>query len=70
MSHDLVIGLCDPGNDPFWLQVKDAIYQQARRLAIQLVPIASSVPGDAQGAAAQLAVVEELLALELHAVVN
>ena len=70
MSHDLVVGLCDPGNDPFWLQVKDAIYQTARRLGIQLVPIDSSVPGDAQGPAAQLAVVEELLALELHAVVN
>ena len=70
MSRDLVVGLCDPGNDPFWLQVKDAIYQTARRLGIQLVPIDSSVPGDAQGPAAQLAVVEELLALELHAVVN
>jgi len=70
MSRDLVVGLCDPGNDPFWLQVKDAVYQTARRLGIQLVPIDSSVPGDAQGPAAQLAVVEELLALELHAVVN
>ena len=70
MSRDLVVGLCDPGNDPFWLQVKDAIYQTARRVGIQLVPIDSSVPGDAQGPAAQLAVVEELLALELHAVIN
>ena len=70
MSRDLVVGLCDPGNDPFWLQVKDAIYQTARRLGLQLVPIDSSVPGDAQGPPAQLAVVEELLALELHAVIN
>ncbi len=70
MSHDLVVGLSDPGNDPFWLQVKDAIYQKAKHLPIQLVPISSSLPAAAQGMAAQLAVVEELLALELHAVVN
>jgi AraC-like DNA-binding protein/ABC-type sugar transport system substrate-binding protein/signal transduction histidine kinase len=70
MSRDLVVGLCDPGNDPFWLQVKDAIYQRAKHLPIHLVPISSSVPVDAQGMADQLAVIEELLALELHAVVN
>jgi AraC-like DNA-binding protein/ABC-type sugar transport system substrate-binding protein len=70
MARDLVVGLCDPGTDPFWLQVKDAIYQKARRLPIQLVPISPGVLGDVQGPAAQLALVEELLALELHALVN
>lgn len=70
MSRDLVVGLYDPGSDPFWLQVKDAIYQKAKRLPIELVPVSSCVPSDAAGASAQRAAVEELLALELRAVIN
>ena len=39
MSHRLRIGSRIGSADPFWVQVREAVYQKAQQLAIDLVPI-------------------------------
>ena len=46
--------------------MKDAIYQRAKHLPIQLVPISQLCLSMLKGMAGQLAVIEELLALESY----
>ncbi|MFO7634100.1 MAG: helix-turn-helix domain-containing protein [Caldilinea sp.] len=70
MSDELIIGLHRNDNDAFWVQVEEAIYQAAKAFPIQLVPITSSVIDAAQDRNAQFTVVDELLALEAHALIG
>lgn len=54
--------------DPFWVLVREGIYQRAEQLQIDLVPVEVELwplPGDKQ-----MEVIEEVLALELHGLVT
>ncbi|HEU5100956.1 MAG TPA: ATP-binding protein, partial [Roseiflexaceae bacterium] len=69
MSHRLRIGSRIGSADPFWVQVREAVYQKAQQLAIDLVPIdiahASRFSHEEH---AEL--VDELLAQDLDALIS
>lgn len=56
-----------PG-DPFWVQVREAVQQRAQELGVTLVPI--TLPADHSTGEAHLAVIEELKAQELGALIS
>ncbi|MCX7683455.1 MAG: helix-turn-helix domain-containing protein [Anaerolineae bacterium] len=69
MPHALRVGVAiDPG-DSYWVQVREAVYARADQLPLDLISI--SLPDDPQVLPdeQQVALLEELLALELDALV-
>ncbi|MEP7187600.1 MAG: ATP-binding protein [Roseiflexaceae bacterium] len=69
MSHRLRIGSRIGSADPFWVQVREAVYQKAQQLAIDLVPIDighSSRFSNEEHAE----LVDELLAQDLDALIS
>lgn len=62
------IGMQFLSGDPFWVLVREGIYQRAEQLPIDLVPVEvdfSQLTGDRQ-----MEVIEGVLAMELHAVLT
>jgi signal transduction histidine kinase/ABC-type sugar transport system substrate-binding protein len=69
MSQALRVGLHIAPDDPYWVLVREAVYQRAEQCAIQLISV--DIP-DPRGLAdqAQVSWVEELLAQELDALIS
>jgi hypothetical protein len=70
MSQDFLIGVLPNSTDPFWVQVEEAVRQQAGRYPVELVTISADGVADPPTPERQLALIEELLALELNALVG
>src|SRR5690349_20927091 len=69
VSHRLRIGSRIGSADPFWVQVREAVYQKAQQLAIDLVPIDIGHSSRfSQEEHAEL--VDELLAQDLDALIS
>jgi signal transduction histidine kinase/ABC-type sugar transport system substrate-binding protein/AraC-like DNA-binding protein/CheY-like chemotaxis protein len=66
--HTLRIGARIGSADPFWVQTREAIYQHAQHLGIDLVPIDFGRTWELT-AEEQIGLVEELLAQELNALI-
>jgi DNA-binding LacI/PurR family transcriptional regulator len=69
MSQALRVGLHITPDDPYWVLVREAIYQRAEQCAIQLISIDIPDPRDL-GDQAQVSWLEELLAQELDALIG
>jgi signal transduction histidine kinase/AraC-like DNA-binding protein/DNA-binding response OmpR family regulator/ABC-type sugar transport system substrate-binding protein len=69
MSHTLRIGVAIDSNDPYWVQVREAAYTRAQRLSLDLVSISLVEYPESLSHEEQLALLEELLALELDALI-
>ncbi len=69
MDRTLRIGTQIWPDDPFWVHVRESILLHAEQLGVELVTIESEA-FEQLGAEAQLEVVEELLALELDALIG
>ncbi|MFL7791831.1 MAG: ATP-binding protein [Anaerolineae bacterium] len=67
MSNVLRIGAAIDPNDPYWAQVREATHARAKELALDLVSI-SLIP-EPLSQEEQMALLEELLALELDALI-
>src|SRR3954451_17204677 len=69
VSHRLRIGSRIGSADPFWVQVREAVYQKAQQLAIDLVPI--DIGHSSRFSKAEHAeLVDELLAQDLDALIS
>ncbi len=68
MLHTLRIGARIGSADPFWVQTREAVYQHAQQLGIDLVPIDFGRTWELT-AEEQIGLVEELLAQELNALI-
>jgi signal transduction histidine kinase/AraC-like DNA-binding protein/ABC-type sugar transport system substrate-binding protein/CheY-like chemotaxis protein len=66
--HTLRIGARIGSADPFWVQTREAVYQHAQQLGIDLVPIDLGRTWELT-AEEQIGLVEELLAQELNALI-
>jgi signal transduction histidine kinase/AraC-like DNA-binding protein/ABC-type sugar transport system substrate-binding protein len=66
--HRLRIGARIGSADPFWVQTREAVYQHAQQLGIDLVPIDFGRTWELT-AEEQIGLVEELLAQELNALI-
>lgn len=69
MSSRCRIGLSSRPGDPFWVQVFEAIYRTAHEVGVEIVPLQFETPGPPSDEE-QRAVVEEILAQELAALVT
>jgi signal transduction histidine kinase/AraC-like DNA-binding protein/ABC-type sugar transport system substrate-binding protein/DNA-binding response OmpR family regulator len=69
MTHTLRIGSQIGPADPFWVQVREAVYQKAQQLAINLIPIEMADRPELLSREEQASLVEELLAQELDALI-
>jgi signal transduction histidine kinase/AraC-like DNA-binding protein len=69
MSHALRIGVAIDSNDPYWVQVREAAYTRAQELPLDLVSISLVDHLESLSQEEQLALLEELLALELDALI-
>jgi len=69
MAHTLRIGSQIGPADPFWVQVREAVYQKAQQLAINLIPIEIADRPEILSREEQASLVEELLAQELDALI-
>ena len=69
MSHTLRIGAQIWPDDPFWVQVREAIRQRALRLGVELVSI-DAENLDRLSVEEQVSFVEEFLALDLDALIG
>jgi ABC-type sugar transport system substrate-binding protein len=68
MPQALRVGLCVGPDDPYWVLVREAIYQRAEQFAIHLIPVDGV---DTAGLAeTQASLAEELLAQELDALIT
>ncbi|MFN2272517.1 MAG: ATP-binding protein [Anaerolineae bacterium] len=67
MPNILRIGAAIDPNDPYWVQVREATHVRAKELALDLVSI--SLMPEPLSQEEQLALLEELLALELSALI-
>ncbi|MCW5850763.1 MAG: helix-turn-helix domain-containing protein [Anaerolineae bacterium] len=70
MSRILRIGAQILPGDPFWVQVREAVSQQAYRLGVTLVPIEITEHPETFTEDKQGSLLEELLALELDALIG
>src|SRR6476469_11049911 len=69
LSHRLRIGSRIGSADPFWVQVREAVYQKAQQLAIDLVPI--DIGHSSRFSKEEHAeLVDELLAQDLDALIS
>jgi len=69
MAHTFRIGSQIGPADPFWVQVREAVYQKAQQLAINLIPIEIADRPETLSREEQASLVEELLAQELDALI-
>ncbi len=70
MARMLRIGLRMGSADPFWVQLREAIYQKAQDLAVALVSVDAARPPAQLSTEEQISLVEELLAQELDALIS
>ena len=64
----LRVGLCVGPNDPYWVLVREAMYQRAEHLGIHLIPV-SGLDTEGLTDEAQASLFDELLAQDLNALV-
>ncbi|HOT90624.1 MAG TPA: ATP-binding protein [Anaerolineae bacterium] len=69
MAHTLRIGVAIDSNDPYWAQVREAAYARAQTLSLDLVSINLVDYPETLAEDEQIALLEELLALELDALI-
>src|SRR5262249_23227753 len=69
VSHRLRIGSRIGSADPFWVQVREAVYQKAQQLAIELVSIDIG-PSSRFAQEEHAELVDELLAQDLDALIS
>jgi signal transduction histidine kinase/AraC-like DNA-binding protein/ABC-type sugar transport system substrate-binding protein len=69
MAYPLRIGTQIWPDDPFWVQVREAIHLRAEQLGVTLVPIEREAL-ERLALEPQLGVLEEVLALDLHALIG
>ncbi len=69
MTHTLRIGVAIDSHDPYWAQVREAAYAQAQALSLDLVSINLVDYPETLVEDEQIALLEELLALELDALI-
>jgi signal transduction histidine kinase/AraC-like DNA-binding protein/ABC-type sugar transport system substrate-binding protein len=69
MCHSLRIGSQIGPYDPFWVQVRESVYQKAQQLKINLVPIEIFEGPETPSAQEQASLVDELLAEDLGALI-
>ena len=69
MSHALRVGASIDPNDSYRVQVSEAAYARARELPLDLVSISLVEQPESLSPEEQMALVEELLALELDALI-
>src|SRR5258708_32546504 len=70
MTRAFRIGLNVPPLDPFWVEVREAAYQGAQRLGDELIPIYAPYPYRQEKPEEEIALVEEMLAQNLDAVIG
>lgn len=68
MSHTLRIGSRIGSADPFWVQVREAVERHSQQLAVTLVPVDIG-HSSTLGSKEELALVDELLAQDLDALI-
>ncbi|MBN1993239.1 MAG: helix-turn-helix domain-containing protein [Anaerolineae bacterium] len=69
MSHTLRIGSAIDPVDPYWVQVREAAYERAEQLPLDLISITLVSYPETLSEERQMALVEELLGLELDALI-
>jgi signal transduction histidine kinase/AraC-like DNA-binding protein/DNA-binding LacI/PurR family transcriptional regulator len=69
MPHNLRIGLAIHLETPYWVQVREASYNRAEQLPLDLVAISLADSPETLSEEEQVALLEELLALELDALI-
>jgi ABC-type sugar transport system substrate-binding protein len=69
MSHILRIGSAIDPVDPYWVQVREAAYERAEQLPLDLISIRLVDYPETLPPEKQMALLEELLALELDALI-
>src|SRR5690242_19744704 len=69
MYHTLRIGSQIGSYDPFWVQVREAVYQKAQQLQVNLIPIEITEQAQMLSAEEQAGLVDELLAEDLRALI-
>jgi len=69
MSHRLRIGSQIGAYDPFWVQVREAVHQQAQQFGVNLIPIEIADQPTLLTPEEQASLVEELLAEDLGALI-
>src|SRR5262245_66529868 len=68
MSHTIRIGIQIGHEEPFWVQVREVIWQRAQTLAVELIEIISE-ESDLLSSDGQAEVVEDLIVQELDALI-
>jgi len=69
MAHAFRIGVAIDPNDPYWVQVREAAYAKAQNLSLDLISINLVDYPEPLSEEEQMALLEELLALELDALI-
>ncbi|HQE93088.1 MAG TPA: helix-turn-helix domain-containing protein [Anaerolineae bacterium] len=69
MTHAFRIGIAIDPNDPYWVQVREAAYAKAQNLSIDLISLNLVDSPAVLSEEEQMALLEELLALELDALI-
>jgi signal transduction histidine kinase/AraC-like DNA-binding protein/DNA-binding LacI/PurR family transcriptional regulator len=69
MPHNLRVGLAIHLETPYWVQVREASYNRAAQLPLDLVAISLADSPETLSEEEQVALLEELLALELDALI-
>jgi signal transduction histidine kinase len=69
MPHNLRVGLAIHPESPYWVQVREASYNRAEQLPLDLVAISLAEFPETLSEEEQVALLEELLALELDALI-
>ncbi len=69
MSHTLRIGSAIDPVDPYWVQVREAAYERAEQLPLDLISINLVDPFEALPEERKMALMEELQGLELDAII-
>jgi signal transduction histidine kinase/AraC-like DNA-binding protein len=69
MPHTARVGLAIHPSDPYWAQVREATYEQARQLSLDLVAISLVESPETLSEEEQAILLEELLALELDSLI-
>lgn len=69
MYHTLRIGSQIGSYDPFWVQVREAVYQKAQQLHVNLIPIEISDEPQLLSSDERASLVDELLAEDLRALI-
>ena len=70
MSSTLRVGAAIIAGDPYWVQVREAALDRAQELPLDLISLSLVDYPEAPSQEEQMGMLEELLALELDALMN